>query len=393
MRRALENAMRDRFRFVSLMLAALISGSAFTGLFLLTSTPRAQTDAPRLTPPVGSIPASEVPFHAQWAASPHARFDDEAFKHWDKEGAIPLACARCHSTPGFLDYLGADGSAPSVIDRPAAVGSVITCNACHNPQARQLGSVVFPSGAWIGDLGAEARCMACHQGTESGASVERAVATLNADAVEPKLGFVNVHYRAAGATLYGAMAHGGYQYPSKNYGGRYRHPVPFNRCTTCHEPHSTEVNVQECAACHRNTNDKAALRRIRFSKSDFDGDGDTREGIAHEVEHLHARLMAAIMEYAKAIARKPIVYDAHAFPYFFVDTNGDGVADKEEARVPNRYNAWTPRLLKAAYNYQLVAKDPGAYAHNPVYTLQILYDSLADLGARVSVDLASSRRP
>ncbi len=34
-----------------------------------------------------------------------------------------------------------------------------------------------------------------------------------------------------------------------------------------------------------------------------------------------------------------------------------------------------------------------AFAHNPTYTLQILYDSIGDLGAKVSVDLARAKRP
>ena len=80
-------------------------------------------------------------------------------------------------------------------------------------------------------------------------------------------------------------------------------------------------------------------------------------------------------------------------PYFFVDANGNGVADNDETQMSNRYNAWTPRLLKAAYNYQFVSKDPGAYAHNPTYTLQLLYNSLSDLGARVPVDLGRAQRP
>ena len=36
-----------------------------------------------------------------------------------------------------------------------------------------------------------------------------------------------------------------------------------------------------------------------------------------------------------------------------------------------------------AYNFQYAMKDPGAFAHNPKYVLQILYDSLADLGGDV----------
>jgi len=41
-------------------------------------------------------------------------------------------------------------------------------------------------------------------------------------------------------------------------------------------------------------------------------------------------------------------------------------------------------LLKAAYNYQYSQKDPGAFAHNGPYILQILYDSLEDIGADTS---------
>jgi hypothetical protein len=40
--------------------------------------------------------------------------------------------------------------------------------------------------------------------------------------------------------------------------------------------------------------------------------------------------------------------------------------------------------LKAAYNYQYAQKDPGAFAHNAKYVLQVLYDSLEDIGADVS---------
>jgi hypothetical protein len=41
-------------------------------------------------------------------------------------------------------------------------------------------------------------------------------------------------------------------------------------------------------------------------------------------------------------------------------------------------------LLRAAYNYQWVAKDPGAFAHNGKYMMQVLIDSLKDIGGNVS---------
>ena len=40
--------------------------------------------------------------------------------------------------------------------------------------------------------------------------------------------------------------------------------------------------------------------------------------------------------------------------------------------------------MKAAYNYQLARKEPGAWAHNFDYVAQLLYDSVADLGGSVT---------
>ncbi len=168
-------------------------------------------------------------------------------------------------------------------------------------------------------------------------SVTRAVANLADDTVEPKLAFLNVHYRAAGATLMGSVARGAYEYPGKTYAGRFQHREPYNRCGACHDVHTTAVKVADCAACHKEVTDKPSLHRIRVSTIDFDGNGNATEGLAEEIEHLRTRLYAAIQAYAKTVAGKPIAYDLDAYPYFFVDTNANGVADKDEAKFPNRY--------------------------------------------------------
>jgi hypothetical protein len=325
------------------------------------------------------MPTARVPFFADWAKSPHAKADAEAFNHWNKEGEIPEACARCHSTPGFLDYIGADGSTPGKVDKKAPTGTMIYCGACHNDTTRQLTGVTFPSGLRVEDLGTSARCMTCHQGRESTFSVNKAVAGKEADKVDPKLEFINVHYRAAGATLMGALAKGGYEYDGMSYASQRRHAEPYNSCMGCHETHTVAPKVEACANCHDGVTDRKSLALIRKSKADYDGNGNVSEGLAQEIEHLHAQLLAAIQAYGKTVAGKAIAYNGHAFPYFFNDLNGNGVVDENEAKVPNKYNAWTPRLLKAAYNYQFVAKDPGAYVHNGPYVIQLLHDSLADL--------------
>jgi Cytochrome c7 and related cytochrome c len=350
--------------------------------------------APAVSPAAATtLPTTEVPFYHEWAGSPHANKSAEPFNHWNSDGKIPVECARCHSTPGFQDYLGADGSAAGVVDKPAPIGTVITCIACHNAKTLHLTSVTFPSGLRVNNLGASAICMTCHQGVESTASVTKAIEGTPDDTVNAKLAFLNVHYRAAGATIMGTRAKVAYEYPGKTYAGEIQHAAPFTNCLACHDQHTTELKASECGTCHAGVSDVAAVRRIRMRPVDFDGSGDLKKGMSQEVGAMREKLAAAITLYAKNVANKPIVYKEDIFPYFFNDTNGNGVADPDETKFPNRYNAWTPRLLKAAFNYQFVTKDPGSYAHNPVYTLQILYDSLADLGTKVNANLGNAKRP
>ena len=175
-----------------LLTIALVAGGLASSALLLSGSPHAQAPGASASAPAGMVPAADVPFYAEWAASPHARRDSEVFNHWNKEGSIPAVCARCHSTPGFLDYLGADASAAGKVDHPAPIGTVITCVACHNDKAVNLTSVIFPSGLKAEHQGNDARCMTCHQGVESTDSVNRVVSGLGDDQVEPKLNFVNV---------------------------------------------------------------------------------------------------------------------------------------------------------------------------------------------------------
>ena len=108
------------------------------------------------------------------------------------------------------------------------------------------------------------------------------------------------------------------------------------------------------------------------------------EGTFYEIEQIHADLYAAIQAYARNIVKVPIVFNPDTHPYFFTDTNNNGLDDPEEINSDNIYKSWTPRLLRAAYNYNYVSHDAGAFAHNSTYILQMLYDSLADIGGDTS---------
>ncbi|MCB2222992.1 MAG: hypothetical protein KQH83_02360 [Actinobacteria bacterium] len=356
-----------------------------------TTTTAAQvtttTAATTTTEPTVAEPAVEIPFLAKWEASAHADSEAEAFRHWDEDdpAVVPESCAKCHVGTGFQDFVGADGTAAGVVDNPHDPDTTITCTTCHNDATLALDSVTMPSGVVLTGLGSEARCMTCHQGRASKVSVDEAItaAGVGDDEVSEDLGFINIHYFAAAATKYGTEAQGGYEYDGQSYDAYFSHVPGYETCADCHDSHSLELKFEECATCHVGATDIDAVRDIRMPGSlvDYDGDGDASEGIYYEIQGASDTLYAAMQAYTTEILGTGIVYDAHAYPYFFADLNGDGEANEDEANFGNQYPAWTPRLVRAAYNYQVALKDPGGFAHGGKYLLQLLSDSTADLNS------------
>ena len=321
----------------------------------------------------------------EWLGSGHADALGEPFRHWDEDGEIQESCAACHSSYGFQDFVGADGTPSNVLgaphnrtDNPAALGSTVDCDACHNSATPGLDTVQFPSGNIVDGLGPEARCMQCHQGRESGNDLDTMIdgAMLPDDDTESSaLRFLNVHYYAAGASLMGATAGGGYEYEGNFYDHRFPHVSTIDDCQECHNQHTLELRYETCAECHsegsspslHETPDWVYDIRQVASLQDYDGDGNTTEGIYYELDTMGANLLSAIQAYG-ASKGTPITYNASSYPYWFNDTEAGG-----------GFNHWTARLLRAAYNYQYWAKDPGLFAHNAKYGIQFMYDSLATL--------------
>ena len=67
----------------------------------------------------------EVPALEEWSGSGHADADAEAFVHWDEDdpAEVPTCCAKCHSSGGYRDFLGVDGTDFGVVDNPAPIGT------------------------------------------------------------------------------------------------------------------------------------------------------------------------------------------------------------------------------------------------------------------------------
>ena len=222
--------------------------------------------------------------------------------------------------------------------------------------------------------------------------------------------FSNVHYIAAGATLFGTTVKGAYEYAApanadaRVYTARNAyssHGGNFSNCEQCHmgsnslhpdyKSHNVaKPNPNNCI-CHfgdvSQTPGDFDFANIRpatgIGSTDYDADADVTESLKSEIQGLEAQLYAAIRAYATGTVGRSIAYSPAAYPYWFYDANNNGVVDGGEVAYGTNFDA---RLLKACYNYNYSIKEPNACIHNPLYIAQILHDSARNLDG--GVDLA-----
>ena len=337
-------------------------------------------------------PEIGVPLHF-WEG--HFDRHADAFHEWDNKKEIPAVCARCHGATSLPEYLKEGKNTPA----PHATNG-LACANCHADlltyARHSVAKVTFPSGLTADSGNNDANlCMTCHQGRESTASVNKAIAGLPLDTPDAKLNFIHVHFYGAGATTYGTDAKVGYEYDGKKYVGRFAHMPNVSTCTGCHHPHDGAVMVERCGGCHNGVKELADLANIRLTTAgDFDGNGK-EEGLAKEIAGLQTQLYAAIQTYAKNVGGMGIGFTEAAYPHWFADKNGNGRIDPEEVSFANAYHAYTPRLLQAVYNYTYSVRDPGGAYHNGRYVLQLLHDSLESLAdsGKADVNMTGKARP
>jgi hypothetical protein len=249
------------------------------------------------------------------------------FRDWDfdAEGkplyTVPFGCVKCHTADGLPTFIKDGGttvvtsngttSTTGVESMPSSNGFL--CSTCHNteafPERYAIKSVVFPSGKAVSFGGKDADgnfvaddanlCISCHMGRESTTSVNNALKGKDLDTVDANIRFKNIHYFAAGATIFGNEVQGAYQYEGKEYVGQNMHAAPegkMNKCQDCHDVHALQPKTESCEGCH-NTADPTAIRE---SDVDYDGDGDVTEGIKGEIDTLAEALYTQMQTFAEA---------------------------------------------------------------------------------------------
>jgi len=345
---------------------------------------------------------ADVTIHKQWANSAHAgRIGSDApdtatvwgHYNWDQTTGTGnrAACQRCHTATGAMNFLNspanyspANNDFSHLFDWSAATGSpqneLLYCSSCHNDVAtgglRNPGAITEtypaatagadPAVVAYPDLSSSNVCMGCHLGREIGQNVKN---DTDADGVRS---FINSHYLAAGGMIFNVS---GYEYAGQTYDnfGFHKQVGQANAlgtgtngpCVTCHmsgpEPHTftAAAGNTACGSCHGGLTDAI----LEDSKHEF---------------HL------ALEELNQALAARGIhFFPAH--PYFYQAANGQGGAFTNWESVATALGVglgvdptgtgWK-NVMGAAFNYNLIEHDPGAFAHNRQYALKLIQDSI-----------------
>jgi hypothetical protein len=355
----------------------------------------------------GAFPGYQAPSCAKCHAYPTTG-------HFAASGHNSGVCARCHTGDGFRDLIGADGSTVDVLNvqygssagaatQRTSFNSGFRCNACHNGATvlggGSLNQHKFPSGNVLTLDGKTAICAQCHDGGRPGYEISQVAAQLAGNAgPDAQLATtanktVRAHYFPAASTLYGKEAANWAQYAGMNYTGRNDHGGQ-NGCVFCHDAHTGDLPADgaaanqiggKCGVCHFNEagatiSTLAELQETRqFGfEGDIDGNG-AEESLQVEINGLGSTLYQAIQAYAANVSNTPICNPTPTDNKVYVQANTtDACGTGANATA---YNKFTPRLLNAVYNFLMYQQDPGTWAHNPRYTIEVLFDAITDLNA------------
>jgi predicted CXXCH cytochrome family protein len=360
----------------------------------------------------------------------------EAFVHYNWTQTTGTGnratCEKCHTATGAANYMNnpaayvpANNDFSHISGWTATAGSnskeLLYCWGCHSDS--QTGALRNP-GAVVADykfqgapavfpnVGPSNTCLTCHVGQASGNSITDLTAAGNTFVNQS---FVNSHYMAAGSLMY---AKGGYTnfVPASTNAGT----MSYGQSLTSDADQTVDVNGVAVAGKLTSTHRKLGTSAINgdshnpafFVAGNLDSDGPCAtchyagadhtlelgqkaiDGVCskcHEVtdqagleEFLEvegsAPFEAAInLALAKLSANYNITYNQAAYPYFY-DVSAANGAVKNWTRSNFLATPLTAadaeKLMGAAFNINLLQRDPAAYAHARTYARRLLFDTI-----------------
>lgn len=356
------------------------------------------------------------------------------WSHYDWDASNRAACQRCHTSTGAANFMSNPAAYKAEANRfthlagwarnnttgvvtSSGQNELLYCWGCHSnagagklyaPGARVETYAVATAGDTpvtisYPDIAGSNVCMTCHLGREVGDTIKN---DNDADGVR---GFVNSHYLAAAGQLFGKS---GYTYTGRDY----TNPAFFahDKIGSAAAP-GTGTNGP-CVGCHMTSPNKHKFTNVSTSGGVITGITSNACVTCHTggFAMTAAKLVTEEEEYQAALAglnaalqTKGIFFYKDANPYFFTKpfnpayTETGACTDnlpiqnwnlggtfnyvydataKNCTKVGTIGTAGTAGTFKdvmgAAFNLNLLAHDPGGYAHNRFYAKRLIWDSI-----------------
>jgi hypothetical protein len=341
--------------------------------------------------------SADITVNLQWTSSRHAdKTAAGAWAHYNWSRTDRAACQKCHTTSGIIAKATADANktpyTPPLAQNDNWIPEMLMCQGCHTNNKgglRNPGPVTadYTSADFtFPELNISNICMECHTARESGETIKNLTADFS------NRNFVNSHYLTAGGTLFTVT---GYEYAGRSYTN-----VPFfaHDKIGLNDFEGTGLKGP-CVSCHMafNTNGaKHTFLPIGVERNDPDNPKkitkvtDIRSTlceVCHAGEH---ELTVAEFEEQKTLLQEAMeafdvqlqqrgYFFAPQNPYFFKQPGGQGGSVTNwlsSGDTDTTGNTTGRNNMGAAFNFNTIEHDPGAFVHNRFYVKRLIYDSI-----------------
>ncbi len=309
-----------------------------------------------------------------WAVSGHANTSGQSWLAYDFKTLA--GCVQCHTTTGFIAYSTA--KITSAWGTTSKTRDVLACNGCHTDISTGALRTSLPIQPYVDDTYVNPNvgntsnlCLKCHSGTQNGRSIK---ANVVANADFTNLAFIGSHSAAAAGILFKSI---GYEFTGQDYSNKwhFKHDqIGINNYTAYGYDTGSDG---PCVGCHMSSANKHTFSPLTKAGSVITAITSPSCAGCHtgpayldagRMNSRETKFAATLLALQKVLETKNIYYAA-ASPYFFKSSSN---TDPGNA-VSNWGNADT---MGAAFNFNLLQHEPGAYAHNMIYSKRLIYDSI-----------------